>query len=139
MPSLAEQLLEYETKLLDPLLRRRPDALASLLAEDFLEFASSGRTYDKKQVLYRISRHVPAQLTIEEFRVVELAPTIALATYRARTESTEKKGERYSLRSSLWVQRAEAWKIVFHQGTLISDNRPLEKFSFPIASKLAGI
>jgi|SRR5947207_1266790 len=139
MPSLAEQLLEYETKLLDPLLRRRPDALASLLAEDFLEFASSGRTYDKKQVLYRISRHVPAHLTIEEFRVVELAPTIALATYRARTESTEKKGERYSLRSSLWVQRAEAWKIVFHQGTLISDNRPLEKFSFPIASKLAGI
>ena len=75
MASLAEQLLECEKKLLDPSLRRNPEKLASRLDDDFVEFGSSGRTYDKKQVLHQLSRQVPAQVTIEEFRVVELTPT----------------------------------------------------------------
>src|SRR5213078_2139597 len=99
MASLFEQLLELETKLLDPTLRRKPEMLAHLLADDFVEFGSSGRVYDKKQVLYQLSRQLPAQLTIEEFRVVELAPDAALVTYRA--ESGDRKGEKYSLRSSI--------------------------------------
>ncbi len=103
MASLSEQLLELEKKLLDPVLRRTPEMLAPMLADDFVEFGSSGRTYDKKQVLYQLSRQLPAQLTIEEFRVVELAPDTALVTYRARAESADRKGEKYSLRSSIWI------------------------------------
>ena len=78
MASLSEQLLKFEMKLLDPALRRTPEMLAPMLADNFVEFGSSGRTYDKKQVLYQLSRQLPAQLTIEEFRVVELAPDAAL-------------------------------------------------------------
>jgi hypothetical protein len=60
MASLSEQLLELETKLLDPTLRRKPEMLAHMLADDFVEFGSGGRVYDKKQVLYQLSRQLPA-------------------------------------------------------------------------------
>ena len=66
MSSLSEQLLECEKKLLDPSLRRNPEKLASLLDEDFVEFGSTGRTYDKRQVLYHLSRQLPAELSIGE-------------------------------------------------------------------------
>jgi hypothetical protein len=138
MASLAEQLFECEKKLLDPVLRRTPEKLAPLLADDFMEFGSSGRTYDKKQILYQLRKQLLAQLTMEEFRVVELTPHAALVTYRARAESADGKGEKYSLRSSLWVQRAGEWQMIFHQGTLVSDNKPLNKPAFPFTKTTAG-
>jgi hypothetical protein len=130
MASLSEQLLGLEKKLLDPVLRRNPELLALMLADNFVEFGSSGRRYDKKQVLYQLSRQLPAQLTIEEFRVVELAPDAALVTYRARAESSDRKGEKYSLRSSIWRQQGAHWQMLFHQGTLVAENRPVKNLRF---------
>ena len=138
MTSIAEELLECEKKLLDPVLRRTPERLAALLSDDFVEFASSGRTYDKQQILYRLSRQLPAQLTIEEFRLVELAPDSALIAYRARAESAERKGEKFSLRSSVWVRRTGEWKMIFHQGTMVAENKLVEKSTFPFTKKMAG-
>ena len=117
MPALAEVLLELEKKLLDPALRQQPERLAPLLADDFVEFGSSGRTYDKKQVLHVLRRHLPARLAIEEFRIVELSPVAALVRYRARSEPADGEAEKYSLRSSVWVQRRDGWQMIFHQGT----------------------
>jgi hypothetical protein len=139
MTSIAEELLECEKRLVDTVLRRTPQRLAVLLSDEFVEFSSSGRTYDKKQVLYQLGRQLPAQLTIEEFRVVELAAGLALVTYRARAESADGKGERYSLRSSLWVQRAGNWQMLFHQGTAISENGQLNRSSLPFTKKTAGV
>jgi hypothetical protein len=48
-----------------------------------LEFASSGRAYDKKQVLYQLRKQLSGQLAIEEFRVIEIMPSVALVRYRA--------------------------------------------------------
>jgi len=125
---LTEQLLEFERKLLDPALRRAPERLASLLADDFVEFGSSGRSYDKRQVLYRLGKQVPAQLVIEEFRVVELAADAALVTYRARADSGKGRDEKYSLRSSVWVRCGGEWQMIFHQGTMILERKPAERF-----------
>jgi len=128
MPSLAEQLLECEKKLLDPALRRVPEKLASLVGDDFVEFGSSGRTYDRRQVLYRLRRQLPAQLAIEQFRAFELSPDAALVTYRARADSGKGRDEKYSLRSSVWVRRGGEWKIIFHQGTMVAEDKPAERF-----------
>ena len=117
MRTLSELLLERENKLLDPVLRLSSEKLAPLLADDFVEFGSSGRAYKKKQILYLLRRQLPAHHSIEEFRVVELAPAAALVTYRARTEPSRGKSEKQSLRSSVWVQRRGEWQMVFHQGT----------------------
>ena len=120
MASLSEQLLELEKKLLDPALRRNPEKLAPMLAEEFVEFASSGRAYDKKQVLYKLRKQVPGQLAIEEFRAIEVTSSLALVRYRARAESADRI-TRYSLRSSIWVLRDRAWQMLFHQGTTVPD------------------
>jgi len=120
MASLSEQLLELEKKLLDPALRRNPEKLAPMLAEEFVEFASSGRAYDKKQILYKLRKQVPGQLAIEEFRAIKVTPSLALARYRARAESADRI-TRYSLRSSIWVLRDGAWQMLFHQGTTVPD------------------
>jgi len=65
MPSLTEILLDLEKKLLDPALRRTPEKLASLLADDFVEFGSSGRSLDKKRILYLLRKQAPLRLTID--------------------------------------------------------------------------
>ena len=62
MPQLQDELFELENKLLDPDLRRNPDKLASLIADDFLEFGSSGHAYDKKRILFLLKRQMPARL-----------------------------------------------------------------------------
>ncbi|HZR64279.1 MAG TPA: DUF4440 domain-containing protein [Terriglobales bacterium] len=122
MPSIAEQLLELEKKLLDPELRRTPEKLSPLLADDFLEFGSSGHSMDKKRVLYLLKKMNPAKTLIEEFRAVELNGAAALVTYRAVSESTRVERTRYSLRSSLWVVRNGGWQILFHQGTPVKED-----------------
>lgn len=121
MASLAEELRELETKLLDPILRRAPEKLAHLLADDFLEFGSSGHAYDKKRILFLLRKQLPKRLVMEEFRVVEISESAALVTYRACSDSPNGNGAQYSLRSSLWMLRNGAWQVVFHQGTKVAE------------------
>lgn len=121
MLSLKEKLLELEKTLVDPDLRRTPEKLAPLLADDFIEFGSGGHAYDKQRTLFLLRRQVPTRLLIEEFRVVEVSASAALVTYRACSESTRTTASRYSLRSSLWVMRGDAWQMVFHQGTNVPE------------------
>jgi hypothetical protein len=123
MSSLAEELLELEKKLVDPELRRTPEKLACLLAEDFVEFGSSGHAYDKQRILFLLRRQVPARLLIEEFRMIPLNDSAALVTYRAGSESTRTTAAHYTLRSSLWVLRQGAWQMLFHQGTNVHELR----------------
>ena len=117
MLPLTETLFELEKKLVDPDLRRTPEKLAPLLADDFMEFGSSGHAYDKQRILFLLKRHVPPRLFIEEFRVIEVSDSAALVTYRACSESTQMTAAHYSLRSSLWVLRKSTWQMMFHQGT----------------------
>ncbi|MEM9618624.1 MAG: DUF4440 domain-containing protein [Pseudomonadota bacterium] len=106
-----DTLLALEQKLLTPGLRRNAQAAGDLLDDDFLEIGQSGRTFTKKQILeFMEAEKDDDQLwSIENFSVRQLAPTIALATYRIR--------ENRSLRSSVWRRSDNKWKIVFHQGT----------------------
>jgi hypothetical protein len=121
MPPLWEELLALEKKLLDPDLRRTPERLAHLLAEDFIEFGSSGHAYDKRRILFLLRKQVPVRLEIEEFRAIEITSAAAVVTYRARSESARPSGTQYSLRSSLWIQRDGAWQMLFHQGTAVPE------------------
>src|SRR5438067_12131081 len=102
MPQLQDELFELENKLLDPDLRRNPDKLASLFADDFLELGSSGHAYDKKRILFLLKRQMPPRLYIEEFRIIQITDSAALVTYRAGTQSTRVAAAHYYLRSSFW-------------------------------------
>ena len=119
--SLAQELLELEKQLLDPELRRSPEKLAYLVADDFIEFGSGGHAYDKKRVLFLLRKQTPSRLQIEEFRVIEISDSAALVTYRAHSESIRTNGTHDSLRSSLWIRRNGSWQMVFHQGTSVPE------------------
>ena len=44
-------LRELEERLLQPDVRRSPRAVADLLADEFVEFGSAGRIFDKPQII----------------------------------------------------------------------------------------
>src|ERR1051325_11498838 len=114
--SLQEHLRKLEERLLRPEVRRSPEELGQLLADDFREFGSSGRIFDKQQIIEALQNEQPSELRLEELRSVALAPEIALATYRAICKAVHTGTESHFLRSSVWRRQNGRWQIVFHQG-----------------------
>lgn len=116
-PELTAHLRQLEEELLRPTTRHNPQRAAELLADDFREFGASGRIFDKAAILAELATEQPAGFTLTDFACQQIAPEIALITYRStRTDST---GTRHALRSSLWIERDNRWQILFHQGTRV--------------------
>jgi hypothetical protein len=120
MASLEQLLLEYETKLMDPDVRRSEKA-GDFIADDFMEFAGNGHIFNKADALAMMRRHVVRTLKVEEFNVRELSPSIVLVTYRVRSQGFGGAPGRLSVRSSIWVQRNGKWQVTFHQATMIGN------------------
>jgi len=88
--------------------------LPALLADDFLEFGASGRTWDASTMRETLAGASPAgPVELLDFAVAELAPGVVLATYRLGPP-------RPSNRSTIWVRRGDRWQVRFHQGTLVA-------------------
>lgn len=125
---LSDRLLELETILFDPSVRRNINSVADLLTDDFREFGSSGRTYTKLDILAELSTEQPALITISDFTCDLIAPSVALVTYKSLSNFDSRPGSQ-ALRSSIWVlkvpehryghvgPREGVWRMQFHQGT----------------------
>ena len=118
--SIAQQLRKLEESLLQPSMRRSPDAVAVLLTDDFCEFGSSGRIFRKEEIIAALRTEPPRQISIADFSVRNLTSETALVTYRAIRPGETDQGARTSLRSSMWVFRDGRWQMLFHQGTNIT-------------------
>ena len=115
--AIGEALLELEQRLLEPQVRRNRSSVAALLADDFVEFGSSGRTFDKQQTLELLGSGAEVQLELIGFRARSLGSGVVLVTYRAmRREGPSGPGAE-SLRSSIWRLSEGRWQMLFHQGT----------------------
>ncbi len=104
---LEKRLMSYEYSELD-----------ELLAEDFLEFGSSGTAYDKKQQLEAANRTAGEnniKFTVTNFSIKWLDSNVLLATYRTYKDIDGK----HALRSSIWKNQDDKWQMIFHQGTPI--------------------
>jgi hypothetical protein len=113
----AAKLRELEEQLLQPDVRSSPDRVASLLSEDFEEFGSSGRVFDKAQIVAGLAAERSPVLRIaRDLRVRVLAEGVALVTYRAVRRQPD-GSEASSLRSSVWTVADGRWRMAFHQGT----------------------
>lgn len=110
--SLEEQFLTLEKMLM---LYRKVD-FEQLLSEDFIEFGSSGKKFDKTIQLKSLNdntslKNIP--FIISDFNVNQIAPNIVHTTYCTQCIETNKK----SLRSSIWQFNKCGWQMFFHQGT----------------------
>ena len=115
--SQEDQVRQLEERLLRPEVRRSKVELAQLLADDFREFGSSGRVFDKQQIVDLLQDQPSYQLSLHDFRAVTLGSDLVLATYRATCRAPDSNRTSHSLRSSIWRKRGGRWQVVFHQGT----------------------
>jgi hypothetical protein len=92
--------------------------MRALLAEEFVEIGSSGRVFDREEVIASATGARAFQSRLDEFGVRSLAPGVALTTYRLSAWPESESHARVTLRSSVWVHRSGRWVLVFHQGTL---------------------
>jgi len=106
---LEDTIRELEEQLVTPAVRGSAEALERLVSEQFSEIGSSGRVYDKRDVVAQILAQPNVTGTFVDFHVLAVSADVALATYRTGR----------SLRSSIWRREGEHWRIVFHQGTPI--------------------
>ena len=109
-----EELHTLEMEILDPKTRGNPVRLDLLLQSDFVEFGSSGRVYHKNMLIDMMVNEQHAPVLIRDFAVRELSEVAALVTYRTVGQAGQE-----ARRSSVWVNRAGRWQMVFHQGTRI--------------------
>ncbi len=112
--SLSKLLCELENQLLQPEIRRSPKDIDRLLAEEFVEFGSSGTVYRKGQCAGGMSQ---IRMSLSHFDAKLLAPGVALTTYRVVKHGEPRPHMKHSLRSSIWKLMDGRWQMVFHQGT----------------------
>jgi len=104
-----------EMEMLDPQVRSDPTRVRDLLHDDFIEFGSTGRVYNKRILLEMLRSEKPSTVVIRDFTVRQLSSDTALVTYRSVGQSGQE-----ARRSSVWVRQDGQWRMAFHQGTRIS-------------------
>lgn len=105
-----------EELLLAPAVRRDPDELRRLLADDFTEIGRSGRRWTRDDIIVALAAETTSARPpiIEERESRLLGPETVLLTYLLRAD------DRISRRSSVW-QGDPRPRCVFHQGTAVPD------------------
>ncbi|MCG9729053.1 DUF4440 domain-containing protein [Shewanella sp. Isolate13] len=114
---LENLLVELELYLQKPEVRACRAELERLIDDDFLEFAASGCSFGKPEVLARLPDERQPQIETSQFAVRELSEEVCQVTYRAKLKKADDNVTSFSIRSSIWRKHGEAWQIVFHQGT----------------------
>lgn len=116
--SVKATLLVLEEELLSFQVRASAARLNELLADDFVEFGSSGLIYDKASIIRELGESgFVADFEVGDFRLVMSSEDSAFVTYRCEVRSDNGDLIRKSNRSSLWRLVDDHWQLVFHQGT----------------------
>jgi hypothetical protein len=111
-------LRALECELHEPKARRDAERLGQLLHLDFHEFGRSGRSYTRAEILERLQAETQAtKVHAQDFRLLNLADSAYLLTYRSAHVAVSGLLERHTNRASVWRRESDGWQMVFHQGT----------------------
>lgn len=120
MESVKEHILQLENNLLKVEIRKSAEKTSELLADNFIEFCSSGHIYNYNK-LEPINEEVDLEelnWEIKDFGINQLSDECVLVTYKLIKHNELDESRKYSLRSSIWKYFNGKWKMIFHQGTL---------------------
>jgi ribonuclease HI len=117
---ICEHLMRCERALLDPAVRRDRAQVEAFLAEDFQEFGSSGRVWDRQTIVESLATALYTAPTAEQMRCTRITADAALITYRTVRIESSTGARTETLRSSLWIKESGRWRVRFHQGTRTS-------------------
>lgn len=111
-------LLDLEVELLTEETRHSEARLRELLADDFVEFGSSGRVYDKQSIIDELLQSQSTEnFKLDDFRLLYASDDAAFVIYSCVAVSKPGEIARKSIRCSLWRLQDGDWEMVFHQGT----------------------
>ena len=117
----AALIRQFEERLLHRNAETPRDDIASLLADDFVEFGSSGRVWGKADVVDDPPPKTQIQKSISDFRARKVSPDVVLVTYRVARRADSDADASHTLRSSIWKMIDGRWQMIFHQGTPSAD------------------
>lgn len=89
------------------------------VGEDYWEVGASGRRYSRDFILHDLYSKPPAFAedlgwSSWDHALKSLGPDTYLITYVLQ------QGERRTRRASIWLNHVEGWRVLYHQGTVIS-------------------
>jgi hypothetical protein len=89
-------------------------------APDYWEVGASGRRYSRDFILRTLEENPPVDATAagwesSDYGLRRLGPDTYLFTYTLR------QAERLTRRATIWQGSGEEWRILYHQGTIVSD------------------
>jgi hypothetical protein len=92
----------------------------SATAPDYWEVGASGRRYSRDSILRTLEQNPPvaaasAGWQSSDYGLRRLGSDTYLFTYTLR------QAERLTRRATIWQGSGEAWRILYHQGTIVSD------------------
>ncbi|TDF41535.1 DUF4440 domain-containing protein [Alteromonadaceae bacterium M269] len=106
-----DEIMALEIELSQPTARKNLQRLSELIADDFEEFGSSGRVFNKDDIISELQTEDNVTYEIKDFRFTALSASCVLVKYVSIFEGKS------ALRSSIWIKRAEQWVVIHHQGT----------------------
>ena len=123
MPIDKKKIIELEKEAIMATFRRKSDVLEERLSDDFVEISNSGMRMSKSFLL----KHLPAveayECNMSSAVVQELGEGACLITYLAEVQKKGCTQSTCSWRCSVWRKNGENWQMVFHQGTLTTENK----------------
>jgi hypothetical protein len=89
------------------------------VAPHYWEVGASGRRYSRDFILRFLEQNPPidafsAGWQVCDFGLQRLGPDTYLLTY------TLHQGDRVTRRATIWQETASGWRILYHQGTIVS-------------------
>jgi hypothetical protein len=109
-------VIERELALESPEVRRSPALVEDLLDADFREIGVSGRPWTRSEVVQALlaeDSDDPGSIEVTEMEGMLVCDGLVLLTFLSRRDGYRAR------RSSLWRRSDGAWRVVFHQGTLL--------------------
>jgi len=116
---LVQHIVELETCLHQPALRRDQQILEHLLHGEFAEIGRSGQLYNRSEVVDALLGETEqVKIEAENFALSKISEDQVILIYQSFELRQDNVKVRRTLRSSIW-QRSEphGWQIRFHQGT----------------------
>ena len=119
---LLDLLVDMERGLHRKSIRRSKEKLNELLHDNFEEIGSSGKIYNKDQIIEELFNETPFTINASDFELRMFSEDIAQLKYKIKNTASNTL-TRTSLRSSIWKNEGSKWKMVFHQGTVVQTDK----------------
>lgn len=124
MKETFKQLIRYECQL-HHADRKNLIILDQYLHADFKEFTKSGRVIHKAEMIDSLLSNVDTDIIhAQDFQFQPLSNQNMLLTYLSyQVNSITQDQYNFTLRASIWVVNDQGiWQMIFHQGTLQTQN-----------------